>query len=213
MLCLQAAAAAAELAALEAAPAPRSSGRIQIDSFEKFERSSKRQRDGAGAEQEGGEGQHKHKHHRHHGHGHSHQHEAKQEAPEGAGAADVAPDGKARATKQLSDFVKVIGSGAAAAAGVLTGCRGRALPRHLAVAGPAGTWGPGPDGANSSTDCSLAFVQRVIQHSLARLPPPTHPPECDSTLPPPPQHSLTHTQISSVDTPGVPEAPLPGQGA
>jgi len=65
---LQAAVAAAELAALEATPAAPSAGRIKIESFEEFQHSSKRQRDDGSDEQ-------------------------------------AAP--KARATKQLSDFVKV----------------------------------------------------------------------------------------------------------
>jgi hypothetical protein len=103
LVSMQAAAAAAELAALEAAPAV-SSGRIKIDSFEKYERSSKRERDGGEDEQE----QQRHKQHRHKHQQQKHSSSKSDTAgADDAAGADVAPEGKARATKQLSDFVKV----------------------------------------------------------------------------------------------------------
>jgi hypothetical protein len=100
---MQAAAAAAELAALEAAPAA-SSGRIKLDSFEKYERSSKRHRDGGEHEQE----QQRHTQHRHTRQQQKHSSSKPDTAGvDDAAGADVAPEGKERATKQLSDFVKV----------------------------------------------------------------------------------------------------------
>lgn len=119
---------------------------MQIDSFEKFERSSKRQRDSGGAEHGEGDGQHKHKHHRQH-HRDSHHHEGKQSKHEGGGhqeaAADAAPDGKLRATKQLSDFVKVRREEGAwfvtamqrhRTCGDVQGCRSGRVAQHVTIA-------------------------------------------------------------------------------